>query len=119
MLAGRRRDGDPLWVLPAGLLGPGESPAQAAVRACREQAGLQVRAEREIGRHRRPTTGQQVIYLECTLTTCAAIRAPASGDLVELRWLDRAQVEDLIPGLPYVVRSFLQLRYILQSPDRR
>jgi 8-oxo-dGTP diphosphatase len=118
VLAGRRRDGDPPWVLPAATVGPGEVPAQVAVRACKEQTGLEVRVEREIGRCRSPVTGRQVIYLECTTMTCAALRAPCSKDLVELRWLTRGQVDDLIPDLPQVVGCFLQSRYILDSPDR-
>jgi ADP-ribose pyrophosphatase YjhB (NUDIX family) len=37
VLAGRRRDGDPPWVLPAATVGAGETPAQAAARACKQQ----------------------------------------------------------------------------------
>ena len=113
VLAGRRRDGEPAWVLPAAIVGPGESPAEAAARACKEQAGLSVRVEREIGRRRRPMTGRQVIYLQCTPMSNAWLRAATSQELVEGRWLDRDQAEDLIPELPYAVHCLLQLRYIL------
>jgi 8-oxo-dGTP pyrophosphatase MutT (NUDIX family) len=113
VVAGRRREGEPAWAFPAATVGPGESPAEAAARACQEQAGLSVRVEREIGRCRRPVTGQQVMYLECTAMNNGWFRAATSQKIVELRWLDRGQVENLIPELPDVVRCFLHLRYIL------
>lgn len=117
VVASRRRD-DLSWVLPTATMAPGETSAQAAVRVCKEQTGLAVRVEREIGRGRRPVAGQEVIYLECITTTCAALRAPLVDDLDEVRWLDRYQVDELIRDLPHVVRCFLQLRYIAQ-PDYR
>ena len=39
VLAGRRRHGDPPWVLPTGAIRAGETPAQAAMRTCKEQTG--------------------------------------------------------------------------------
>jgi len=54
-----------------------------------------------------------VIHLECTAMNDALLGAATSQELVELRWLDRNQVEDLMPELPDVVRCFLHLRYIL------
>jgi hypothetical protein len=53
-----------------------------------------------------------VVYLACTLTTAAAVRAPRSDELAELRWLDLAQVEDVMPDLDSGVRGYLQLRYV-------
>jgi len=79
---------------------------------CREETGLPVRVEHEIGRRAHPVTGQQVVYLACTLTT-TAVRTPPSPELVELRWLDLNQVEDLMPDLHPSVRRYLHLRYRL------
>jgi len=113
VLAGRRRDGLPLWVFPGGKLEPGESPAQAAIRECLEETGLPVRVEHEIGRRAHPVTGRHVVYLACTPTTATAVRTPPSAELVDLRWLDRDQVEDLMPDLHHSVRRYLHLRFIL------
>ena len=55
------------------------------------------------------------MYLACTTVTAAALRGPCSEELVELRWLDRYRVEDLMPDLHHSVRSYLHLRYILQG----
>ena len=115
VLVGRRRDGVPPWVFPSGKAEPGESPAQAAVRECLEETGLHVRAEHEIGRTDHPATGRHVTYVACTLTTAAGVRTPPSTELVELRWLDRDQVEILMPDLHYSVCRYLRLRYILHT----
>ena len=98
VLAGRRRDGVPPWEFPGGKVEPGESPEQAAARECLEETGLEVRVDHEIGRRNHPVTGHPVVYLACTLVTAAAVRTARSEELVELRWLDRDQVEDLMPG---------------------
>ena len=114
VLAGRRRDGVPLWVFLGGPIEPGELPAQAVARGCFEATGLTVRVEHQIDCRRR------AIYLACTLTTATAVRAPRSPELVEeLRWLDPDWVEDLMPALPSGVRNYLHLRYILRATRGR
>jgi len=60
-------------------------------------------------------TGRDVIYLECTVMSEVWLPAARSDELVELRWLYRDQVEDLVPDLPHVVRCYLQRRYLLHS----
>jgi 8-oxo-dGTP diphosphatase len=112
VLAGRRRDGVPAWVFPGGKLEPGESPAQAAARECREETGLHVRVEQQISRRTHPATGRKVVYLACTLTTAAAVRGPRCAELAELRWLDPAQLHQLMPDLDYGVRDYLHRRYL-------
>jgi 8-oxo-dGTP diphosphatase len=116
VLARRRRDGVPAWVFPAGKVEPGESPAHAAARECVEETGLEVSVEHEIGRRKHPVTGRHVVYLACTPVTATALRAPGSEELVEVRWLDWDQVEDLMPDLHHSVRRYLPLRFILDAP---
>jgi 8-oxo-dGTP diphosphatase len=115
VLVGRRRDGVPLWVYPCGKVHPGESVAQAAVRECGEETGLEVRAEHEIGGRIHPVIGRYVVYLACTVVTATAVRTPPSPELVELRWLDMGQVAELMPDVHDSVRGYLHLRFILRS----
>jgi 8-oxo-dGTP diphosphatase len=112
VLVGRRRDGVPQWVFPGGKVEPGESAALAAARECLEETGLEVRVEHEIGRRNHPVTGRHVVYLACTLVTATSVRTPRSTELVELRWLDSGQVEDLMPDVHYSVRRYLHMRFL-------
>lgn len=50
LLASRRvRSGDLVWGLPKGLVEPGETPEQAAVREVREETGWRARAREPLG----------------------------------------------------------------------
>ena len=112
VLVGRRRDGVPQWVFPGGKVEPGESAAHAAARERLEETGLEVRVEHEIGRRNHPVTGRHVVYLACTLVASTAVRTPRSAELAELRWLDRSQVEDLMPDVHCSVRRYLHMRFL-------
>lgn len=48
MLLGRHEVGD-RWVIPGGIIDPGETPAQAVVREVREETGLDIRPTRLLG----------------------------------------------------------------------
>jgi 8-oxo-dGTP diphosphatase len=119
VLVGSRRDGVPPWVFPGGKVEPGESPAQTAARECLEETGLEIRVEHEIGRRNHPVTGRHVVYLAGTLVTATAVRIPPSEELVELRWLDRDQVEGLMRDLHHSVRRYLRLRSAALNHDCR
>ena len=105
-------------MFPGGKVDPGESVAQAAAREYLEETGLEVRVDHEIGRRTHPVTGRHVVYLACTLVTATAVRTPRSGELAELRWLDRGQVEDLMPDIHHSVRRYLHVRFILPPTTR-
>jgi 8-oxo-dGTP pyrophosphatase MutT (NUDIX family) len=110
VLAGRRRDGIPRWVFPGGTLEEGETAQQAAVRECAEETGLIVAADHDIGRRTHPVTGQRLTYIACTPTTGYDARAAAPDELAEVRWLNPAQVHQLMPDLFDAVRDHLDDR---------
>lgn len=108
VLAGRRHDGNPPWTFIAGKIEPGESPAAAAVREVKEEAGLVVRAAaRPIGRRVHPKTGRTMIYLECFPTEGTDVHVGDADELAEVRWLDLDEVDELLPGMFEPVRDFL------------
>lgn len=108
VLAGRRHDGKPPWTFIAGEIEPGESPADAAVREVKEEAGLVVRAAaRPIGRRVHPQTGRTMIYLECYPTEGTDVHVGDPDELAEVRWLDLDEVDEYLPGMFEPVRAYL------------
>lgn len=108
VLAGRRADGVPAWVLPGGTIEPGESPGRAAAREVFEECRLLVEPGAELGRRRHPTTGRHLVYVDCRPadnTDEATLNAP--DELAEVRWLDAAEAGELMPDLYRPVRAHL------------
>jgi 8-oxo-dGTP diphosphatase len=107
VLAGRRRDGTPLWVFPGGRIEAGETPAQAAVRECAEETGVLVTVRSEIGQRVHPVTRQLIVYLSCLVAGDSAPRVAAPDELAEVRWLAGHEVAELMPDLYGPVRDHL------------
>src|SRR5436190_23440388 len=68
------------WVVIGGAMDPGEQPADCAVREVMEECGVEVRVERVVGIHTRPTVrysnGDEVCYVSTTFV-CRAVRGEA------------------------------------------
>jgi 8-oxo-dGTP pyrophosphatase MutT (NUDIX family) len=108
VLAGRRNDGKPPWTFIAGEIEPGESPVDAAVREVKEETGLLVAAGHvEIGRRVHPKTRRTMIYLACTPTHGTDVFVGDEDELAEVRWLNLAAVDELMPGVFEPVREHL------------
>ena len=110
VLAVRRSDGNPLWTFPGGEIEPGETPAAAGRREVKEETGLDIVAGRILGKRVHPQTGRQVIYLAARPARHADVRSVFVGDeaeIDEVRWLTRAEVDDLMPGAYDPVRAYL------------
>ena len=110
VLVGRRNDGKPPWTFIAGEIEPGESPADAAVREVKEEAGLLVKAGRIIGRRVHPKTGRTMIYMSARASgSPAGIFVGDEEELAEVRWASLAEAEVLMQpyGMFEPVRAFL------------
>jgi 8-oxo-dGTP diphosphatase len=105
ILVARRHDRIPPWTFPAAEIEDGESPAAAAVRAVGKETGLEATADHVIGRRIHPKTGRVMIYLEVTANgTDVKVGDP---DLAEVRWIDLAEADQLMPDIFPTVRQHL------------
>jgi 8-oxo-dGTP pyrophosphatase MutT (NUDIX family) len=107
VLAGKRNDGRPPWTFIAGEIEPGESPADAAIREVKEEAGLEVVVRSTIGRRVHPKNGRTMIYLDCIPTEGTNIHVGDEDELAEVRWLSMAEADELLPGMFEPVRDHL------------
>ena len=106
----RRTDKKPLWTFPSGEIEPGETASDAGIRECKEETGLEVVAGRILGRRVHPQTGRQMIYLAARPARNVDAQSIFVGDeaeLDEVRWLTRAEVDELMPGLYAPLLAYL------------
>ncbi len=108
VLAGRRRDGKPLWTFPGGKIEPGESPEDAAVRETLEETGLRVHAIEVIGSRVHPATGVLVSYVAAEPTAGPTAVARESGGLTEIRWVRVAEAQALMDDMAQVVLDHIR-----------
>src|SRR5690606_1943037 len=93
VLLGRRADNG-AWQTIAGIVEPGEEPADAAARECLEEAGIVVSVDRLALVHQLPRVtypnGDQVDYLDLVFR-CSWVSGdphPADGELTEVGFYD-------------------------------
>jgi 8-oxo-dGTP diphosphatase len=97
-----------LWEFPGGKVEPGESPEQAAIRECREEAGIDIRV---VGEY--PPQAQQYDHgrVQLLFFRCCPVRTDALPT-APFRWAPRRELKDL--DFPEGNRSLLSL---LQEDD--
>lgn len=105
ILVARRRDRIPPWTFPAAEIGPDESPAAAAARAVRKETGLTASTDHVIGRRIHPKTGRLMIYLAASVDGTDA--QVGDADLAEVRWIDLAEADQLMPDMFPAARQHL------------
>jgi 8-oxo-dGTP diphosphatase len=105
ILVARRHDRIPPWTFPATEIAPGESPAAAAARAVRKETGLTATIDQVLGRRIHPKTGRVAIYLNASVDGTDA--QVGDADLAEVRWIDLAEADQLMPDMFPVVRQHL------------
>jgi ADP-ribose pyrophosphatase YjhB (NUDIX family) len=105
ILVGRRHDRIPPWTFPAAEIKPGESPAVAAARAVQKETGLSATVDHVIGRRIHPKTGRLMIYMEATAD--GTDTSVSDADIAEVRWIDLAEADQLMPDMFPTVRPHL------------
>jgi 8-oxo-dGTP pyrophosphatase MutT (NUDIX family) len=96
VLVGRRNDGKPPWTFIAGEVEPGESPADAAGREVKEEAGLEVEVGEVIGERVHPRTGRTMIYMAARPTRGTEVIVGDEDELAEVRWVSLAEADELM-----------------------
>ena len=108
---------------PAGFLSgeiePGESPGEAVIRECREEAGLAVRAGQVIAERLHPRTGRHMIYVAGEPVDGTDVRAEHGSGLTQVRWVSLDQAEAAMAefcGIYPPVRDYLIVQ-VQTHPD--
>ncbi|GAA1243745.1 NUDIX hydrolase [Oryzihumus leptocrescens] len=108
----RRRDGrylGGLWDVPGGTVEPGETPAEAAVRECWEEAGLRTTVGDEVTHFENAdTNGRDLTFHTITYRLHLADRSPevrlSAEEHDDFRWLTLTEALDL-PLVWHVART--------------
>ncbi|MDQ0612471.1 8-oxo-dGTP pyrophosphatase MutT (NUDIX family) [Microbacterium sp. W4I4] len=101
VLLGKRADNG-AWQTIAGIVEPGEEPADAAARECLEEAGVVVSVDRLASVQQLPrityVNGDQVDYIDIAFrcTWVSGEPHPADGELSEVGFYDLAQMMDVV-----------------------
>jgi 8-oxo-dGTP diphosphatase len=95
LLITRRRDGVPPYGFLTGEIEPGESPADAAVRECKEEAALAIQAGAAIAERIHPKTGRLMYYMAAEPTHGTRVSVNDDDELSEVRWVSLAEADML------------------------
>lgn len=110
LLIGQRNDGSPPWTLLAGEVEPGEQPGDTVIREVKEEAGLEVLLEKEIGRRVHPRTQRIMVYLACRPIREedeANVHIGDPDELADVQWITGNEVKEYLPDLYKPVRRHI------------
>ncbi|GAB3458251.1 NUDIX hydrolase [Actinophytocola sediminis] len=96
------------WEIPGGKLDPGEDASTTAVRELREEMGIEVNLERELGEQQFDEDGRTMVYTWFLATIASGeptVRERAVHDRFE--YLSMAILEDMLDELSPNTRNFL------------
>jgi 8-oxo-dGTP diphosphatase len=106
----RFREGPLLWNFVTGQVEPGETPDQAAVREAREEVGLTVAVDRQLGERVHPASGRHMVYFACRIVGGQPSLVDHEEN-AEVRWATLAEAEELLAptgGIWEPVRSYME-----------
>jgi len=106
VLLAKQNYGKRKWALPGGLVEPGESPDQAAVREAKEETGLLVELDYLIALYFvRRVQPPRLGFVYAARITGGRLELPASGELSDLGWFPIDNLpENVSRFVPHAIR---------------
>ena len=103
------------WELPAGLIDPGETPEQAALRELAEEVRLRGRLERLAHFHTSPGFTDEIIHLFQAFDLEPAFAERDDGEELSIEWRDATEAwhDAVSGGLATSAATLLGLRHAL------
>ena len=102
----RHSYGKERWSLPGGAVDEGESPAEAAVREAREEAGVEVELDHLIGVYYLRSRKDGVRFMFSARIVSGEPSAADAEEIAEFGWFDPDDLpEPTTPTMPYGVRD--------------
>jgi 8-oxo-dGTP diphosphatase len=94
VLITKRLDGKPPYGFLTGEIEPGESPADAAVREAKEEAGLTIRAAETIAERIHPKTNRLMYYMAAKPVHGTKVFVNDDQELAWVGWLSLAEADE-------------------------
>lgn len=106
-----------LWAFPGGKSEQGETPKETAAREVREETGLSINVQKELGRYVMGASGFEIICFTATAQTMKLKIDP--GEILEARWctFDEALQLDLVSTVRDALIEFGKLRAKRQGDE--
>ena len=102
----RHSYGKERWSLPGGEVDQGESPAEAAVREAREEAGIEVELDHLIGVYFLRSKKNGLRFMFAARITAGEPTAADADEIAEVGWFEPEELpQPTTPTMPYGVRD--------------
>jgi 8-oxo-dGTP diphosphatase len=98
VLITKRRDGVPPYGFLTGEIEPGESPADAAVREAKEEAGLTIVAGQTIAERIHPKSNRLMYYMAARPIHGTKVFVNDDRELAWVGWLSLAEADERLAG---------------------
>jgi len=97
------------WIIPKGIIDPGETPIESACKEAYEEAGVEGRADPQIiGQYEYKKWGGNCTVQLFGLEVTRVLESWPEADVRQRKWLSKAEAANAVkePGLKEIIRNF-------------